>query len=61
MTKKQQAFICLVLGALILSATVLYNSLATGMRSISHLIRTYPVPLIVSLGLLIAFVILSRE
>lgn len=61
MERKQKAFIALSLGALILAGTVLFNSLSKGTRTFSHLVTTYPVPLVLSLICFVAFFYLSRD
>lgn len=61
MTRKQQAFLALCLGAVILAGTVLYNSLSQATRSLSYLVTNYPIPLLVSLICFVAFVYLSKD
>lgn len=61
MTKQHKAFLCLVLGALLLSGVILYHSLAGKERSLTLLLQTYPWPIGLSLALFVGFWFFSRK
>lgn len=61
MKRRAIAFFSLVLGILILSALVLFNSLSGGERSLTHLGTTYWPILLLSAGLILIFILLSKK
>ncbi|HHT20468.1 MAG TPA: hypothetical protein GXZ74_03405 [Tissierellia bacterium] len=61
MKRRAVAFLSLMLGLLLISGVVLFNSLSGGPRSITHLISDYGLYLLIGLGLIVGFILLSRK